>query len=94
MNRTIIPRLLFTDGGQTRLLRLQGIDPVLRRQRIRAELAERVFLVPFFRVAEVVVGAAQIAQAVQAAGEFFNLILETQLGEAEKQDLAAFLKCL
>jgi len=26
--------------------------------------------------------------------EFFNLILETRLSEAEKQDLAAFLKCL
>jgi cytochrome c peroxidase len=26
--------------------------------------------------------------------EFFNLILETQLSEEEKQDLAAFLKCL
>jgi cytochrome c peroxidase len=26
--------------------------------------------------------------------EFFNLVLETQLSEAEKQDLVAFLKCL
>jgi cytochrome c peroxidase len=26
--------------------------------------------------------------------EFFNLILETRLSEEEKQDLAAFLKCL
>ena len=26
--------------------------------------------------------------------EFFNLILETRLSDEEKQDLAAFLKCL
>jgi cytochrome c peroxidase len=31
---------------------------------------------------------------LEDAVEFFNLILETRLSEAEKQDLAAFLKCL
>jgi cytochrome c peroxidase len=31
---------------------------------------------------------------LEDAVEFFNLVLETRLSEAEKQDLAAFLKCL
>jgi cytochrome c peroxidase len=31
---------------------------------------------------------------LEDAVEFFNLILETNLTEDEKQDLAAFLKCL